>query len=185
MFPSVQSVKQKEQPDLGVIKPELYKQASVDSLRSENATCGKIFFSLRYNHQESLLQVTIEKAEGLPAKDFSGTSDPYVKVYLLPDRKTKHQTKVHRKTLNPHFNENFQFTVPYKDLVDRSLQFNIFDFDRFSRHDVIGAVRIREILGEGSLAMETSFIRDIYASQQASILNIYYFQESFISLSCF
>lgn len=42
-------------------------------------------------------------------KDVSGSSDPYVKVYLLPDRKKKFQTKVHRKNLNPVFNETFIF----------------------------------------------------------------------------
>lgn len=41
----------------------------------------------------------------------SGTSDPYVKVYLLPDKKKKFETKVHRKTLNPIFNETFTFKV--------------------------------------------------------------------------
>ena len=39
----------------------------------------------------------------------NGTSDPYVKVYLLPDKKKKFETKVHRKTLNPIFNETFNF----------------------------------------------------------------------------
>lgn len=41
--------------------------------------------------------------------DMSGTSDPYVKVYLLPEKKKKFETKVHRKTLNPVFNETFIF----------------------------------------------------------------------------
>lgn len=44
--------------------------------------------------------------------DMGGTSDPYVKVYLLPDKKKKFETKVHRKTLNPTFNEQFTFKVP-------------------------------------------------------------------------
>ncbi|VDQ06156.1 unnamed protein product [Trichobilharzia regenti] len=43
--------------------------------------------------------------------DLSGTSDPYVKVFLLPEKKKKHETKVHRKTLNPVFNETFVFKV--------------------------------------------------------------------------
>lgn len=42
-----------------------------------------------------------------------GTSDPYVKVYLLPDKKKKFETKVHRKTLNPEFNETFVFKVSF------------------------------------------------------------------------
>ena len=49
------------------------------------------------------------EARDLPIKDISGSSDPYVKVYLLPDRKKKFQTKVHRKNLNPIFNETFIF----------------------------------------------------------------------------
>ena len=47
----------------------------------------------------------------LPAMDISGTSDPYVKVFVLPDKKKKFETKVHRKTLNPVFNESFIFKV--------------------------------------------------------------------------
>lgn len=51
------------------------------------------------------------QASDLPGMDMSGTSDPYVKVYLLPDKKKKFETKVHRKTLNPVFNETFVFKV--------------------------------------------------------------------------
>ena len=43
--------------------------------------------------------------------DMNGTSDPYVKVYVLPDKKKKFETKVYRKTLNPIFNETFVFKV--------------------------------------------------------------------------
>ncbi len=53
------------------------------------------------------------QAEELPALDMGGTSDPYVKVYLLPDKKKKFETKVHRKTLNPVFDETFIFKVSH------------------------------------------------------------------------
>ena len=53
----------------------------------------------------------IISASDLAAMDIGGTSDPYVKVYLLPDKKKKYETKVHRKTLNPTFNETFVFKV--------------------------------------------------------------------------
>lgn len=43
--------------------------------------------------------------------DMGGTSDPYVKVYLLPDKKKKFETKVQRKNLCPVFNETFTFKV--------------------------------------------------------------------------
>lgn len=43
--------------------------------------------------------------------DVGGSSDPYVKLYLLPDKKKKFETKVHRKTLEPNFSETFTFKV--------------------------------------------------------------------------
>lgn len=69
------------------------------------------FPQMEYDFQGNTLSVTVIQAEDLPALDMGGTSDPYVKVYLLPDKKKKFETKVHRKTLNPVFNETFQFKV--------------------------------------------------------------------------
>lgn len=43
--------------------------------------------------------------------DVGGSSDPYVKLYLLPDKKKKFETRVHRKNLDPSFNETFSFKV--------------------------------------------------------------------------
>ncbi|GAA6065794.1 synaptotagmin-1b [Tachysurus ichikawai] len=74
--------------------------------------------------------------------DMSGTSDPYVKLCLLPDKKKKYESKIHRKTLNPTFNESFTFKVPYSELGGKTLLMTVYDFDRFSKHDAIGAVRV-------------------------------------------
>jgi len=57
------------------------------------------------------LTIGVIQATDLPGMDMSGTSDPYVKVYIMPDKKKKYETKVHRKTLNPVFNETFVFKV--------------------------------------------------------------------------
>lgn len=59
----------------------------------------------------SQLTVGILQAADLISMDSGGTSDPYVKVLLLPDKKKKYDTKVHKKTLNPVFNETFVFKV--------------------------------------------------------------------------
>lgn len=59
----------------------------------------------------------ILQAADLLSMDSGGTSDPYVKVFVLPDKKKKFDTKVHKKTLNPVFNETFIFKVSRKHLV--------------------------------------------------------------------
>uniref|UniRef100_A0A8C2RHC2 C2 domain-containing protein n=1 Tax=Capra hircus TaxID=9925 RepID=A0A8C2RHC2_CAPHI len=160
-----------EQPtSIGRIKPELYKQKSVDGddAKSEAKSCGKINFSLRYDYENETLIVRILKAFDLPAKDFCGSSDPYVKIYLLPDRKCKLQTRVHRKTLNPTFDENFHFPVPYEELADRKLHLSVFDFDRFSRHDMIGEVILDNLFEASDLSRETSIWKDIqYATSES------------------
>jgi hypothetical protein len=57
--------------------------------------------------------VNIIQGKDLVAMDMGGTSDPYVKIYLLPREKhlKKQETKVHRKTLDPVFNETFKYEV--------------------------------------------------------------------------
>ncbi|XP_030055300.1 synaptotagmin-9 [Microcaecilia unicolor] len=156
--------KQEQLTGIGRLKPELYKQRSVDNddgQRCNSRSCGKLNFILKYDCDLEQLIVKIHKAVNLPAKDFSGTSDPYVKIYLLPDRKTKHQTKVHRKTLNPVFDEVFLFPVPYNDLTTRKLHFSVYDFDRFSRHDVIGQVIVDNLLDLTDFPRESNIWKDI------------------------
>ncbi|XP_033966633.1 synaptotagmin-7b isoform X2 [Pseudochaenichthys georgianus] len=104
---------------------------------------GRVQFSVGYSFQDSTLTVKILKGQDLPAKDFSGTSDPFVKLYLLPDKKHKLETKVKRKNLNPHWNETFLFEgFPYDKVVQRTLYLQVLDYDRFSRNDPIGEVSI-------------------------------------------
>lgn len=74
---------------------------------------GKIQFSLSYDFQEMTLTLRIIRAIELPAKDFSGTSDPYVKILLLPDKKHKLTTNIKRRNLNPRWNEVFAFEGTY------------------------------------------------------------------------
>ncbi|XP_053474552.1 synaptotagmin-C [Ictalurus furcatus] len=145
--------KSEQVTSIGQIKPELYRPRQGEQGDGKQGdTCGKISFLLRYAFNTEQLVVKILKALDLPAKDANGFSDPYVKIYLLPDRKKKFQTKVHRKTLNPVFNETFQFGVPLAELHSRKLHFSVYDFDRFSRHDLIGQVVVENLLdfSEGS-----------------------------------
>nr|CAD7426211.1 unnamed protein product [Timema monikensis] len=112
---------------------------------------------------------SVLEARDLPVKDVMGSSDPYVKVYLLPDRKKKYQTKVHRKNLNPVFNETFIFSVLYDDLRQRYLQFSVYDFDRFSRHDLIGQVVLKGLLDSTDLHQEIEYTMNILCAPQEKV----------------
>uniref|UniRef100_A0A3Q1F3W1 C2 domain-containing protein n=1 Tax=Acanthochromis polyacanthus TaxID=80966 RepID=A0A3Q1F3W1_9TELE len=131
-------------------------------------TCGKLSFSLRYDYEEQALVVRILKALDLPAKDFTGTSDPYVKIYLLPERKKKFQTRVHRKNLNPMFDETFSFPVVYDELCNRKLHFSVYDFDRFTSHDMIGEVVVDNLFELSDLSREAVVWKDIHAATTVS-----------------
>nr|ALS04702.1 putative synaptotagmin I [Pseudodiaptomus poplesia] len=110
---------------------------------SSSEYLGKLQYKLDYDFNSQSLNVTVIQCTELPALDMGGTSDPYIKIYLMPDKKRKFETKVHRKTLNPFFNENFSFKqVAYSETFDKTLVFAVFDYDRFSKHDQIGEVKI-------------------------------------------
>ncbi|XP_072310627.1 synaptotagmin-10 [Eucyclogobius newberryi] len=165
-------LRQSSTASIGRIKPELYKQKSVDSQdegKPPVESSGKLSFSLRYDYEEQALVVMILKALDLPAKDFTGTSDPYVKIYLLPERKKKYQTRVHRKNLNPTFDESFCFPVAYDELCNRKLHFSVYDFDRFTSHDMIGEVVVDNLFELSDLSREAVVWKDIHAATTESV----------------
>ncbi|NXY02086.1 SYT1 protein, partial [Pteruthius melanotis] len=103
---------------------------------------GKLQYSLEYNFRKQELKVGVKQAVELKAMDSGGTSDPYVIVYLTSDVKKRYETKVYRKTLNPIFNESFTFQVPQAEVSESTLVMQIYDFNRFAKHDIIGEVRL-------------------------------------------
>lgn len=113
------------QPDIHVsalVAPQLSPGSEDDDGEGPiSEKLGRIQFSIGYSFQNTTLTVKVLRGQELPAKDFSGTSDPFVKIYLLPDKKHKLETKVKRKNLNPHWNETFLFegTSQSADLPQR------------------------------------------------------------------
>ena len=69
---------------------------------------GDVLVGVYYKNSE--LNVHVDRARGLAAGDSNGYSDPYIKIYLLPDREkhTKRKTSVKKKTLDPVYNETFK-----------------------------------------------------------------------------
>ena len=61
------------------------------------------------------------QGKDLPPMDMGGTSDPYVRVTLLPDKKHRLETKIKRRTLNPRWNETFYFEGEFFIIIELSL----------------------------------------------------------------
>uniref|UniRef100_A0A673G880 Synaptotagmin Va n=1 Tax=Sinocyclocheilus rhinocerous TaxID=307959 RepID=A0A673G880_9TELE len=91
----------------------------------EKECYGKLEYTLDYNFTDNQLIVGVLQAQDLPAMDIGGTSDPYVKVYMLPDKKKKFETKVQHKNRCPVFNETFLFKIPFNDLAGQTLVLQI------------------------------------------------------------
>ncbi|KAJ8946703.1 hypothetical protein NQ318_006961 [Aromia moschata] len=80
-------------------------------------------------------------AHDLAGSDQGGFNDPYVRLALLPEVDSrKRQTTIHRNDPNPLFDQHFKFPVSHEDLQSKTLVLQVFDYDRFSRNDVIGEV---------------------------------------------
>ncbi|XP_038663710.1 synaptotagmin VIII [Scyliorhinus canicula] len=117
-------------------------QPDMDDLNGAEENRGKLQYSLDYDFKKEEITVGVVQANDLMAMDLGGTSDPYVIVYLLPEKTQTFETKVYRRTLNPIFKERFTFKASQADIAEKTVVMQVYDFNRFSKHDVIGEVRI-------------------------------------------
>ncbi|GIY32816.1 hypothetical protein CEXT_633401 [Caerostris extrusa] len=73
-----------------------------------------------------------------------GFNDPYVKVSLIPEGGLEAEEDRHQEELlGSVLQRDLQVPVTYDELADKSLLFEVFDYDRYSRNDVTGEVRIQ------------------------------------------
>ncbi|TKC48517.1 hypothetical protein EI555_009013 [Monodon monoceros] len=92
-----------------------------------------------------ILEVFIKEAKNLTAVKSGGTSDSFVKGYLLPDdsKATKHKTLVIKKSVNPQWNHTFMFTGLHpQDIKNVCLELTVWDKEAFSSNIFLGGVRL-------------------------------------------
>ncbi|KAH7659965.1 Enolase-like N-terminal protein [Dioscorea alata] len=77
-----------------------------------------------------VLSVTVISAEDLPAMDLMGKADPYV-VLSMKKTETKFKTRVVNESLNPTWNQNFDFVV--EDGLHDMLILEVWDHDTFGK----------------------------------------------------
>ncbi|KFP80610.1 Synaptotagmin-like 3, partial [Acanthisitta chloris] len=124
------------------------------SLFSLNSTCtesgnfgkanitGEIEFALRYIFKACLLEICIKGCKNLAyGEEKKKKCNPYVKVYLLPDKspRSKRKTAVKKSTVDPEFDETLKYKIEYSQLRSRQLQISVWH---------AGALKYRVFLGE-------------------------------------
>lgn len=83
---------------------------------------GQIQLTVRHSSQRNKLVVVVHACRNLIAFSEDG-SDPYVRMYLLPDKRRSGRRKTHvsKKTLNPVFDQSFDFSVSLPEVQRRTL----------------------------------------------------------------
>ncbi|KAL8130007.1 hypothetical protein V2J09_019162 [Rumex salicifolius] len=115
--------------------PDLHLTGLEKALNEENDGMDAADIERQYAQRKrhiiirGVLSVTVISAEDLPAMDFMGKSDPYV-VLTLKKSGTVFNTRVLNETLNPVWNQTFDFLV--EDGLHELLMLELYD------HDTIG-----------------------------------------------
>ncbi|NXT46201.1 SYTL3 protein, partial [Pluvianellus socialis] len=124
------------------------------SLYSLNSTCtesgnfgkanitGEIEFAIRYIFKACILEICIRGCKSLAyGEEKKKKCNPYVKVYLLPDKspRSKRKTTVKKSTVDPEFNESLKYKIEYSQLGSRQLQVSVWH---------AGTLKYRVFLGE-------------------------------------
>ncbi|KAM6137990.1 synaptotagmin-like protein 3 [Phoenicopterus ruber ruber] len=124
------------------------------SLYSLNSTCtesgnfgkanitGEIEFAIRYIFKACILEICIKGCKNLAyGEEKKKKCNPYVKVYLLPDKspRSKRKTAVKKSTVDPEFDETLKYKIEYSQLGSRQLQISVWH---------AGALKYRVFLGE-------------------------------------
>ncbi|XP_067127091.1 extended synaptotagmin-2 [Centruroides vittatus] len=88
---------------------------------------GRIQLTLRYSIPRNRLIVVVHKVVNLIQREGEEKPDPYVKVYLLPDRTkdNKQKTQVCKNSCNPVYDESLEFEVSATDVSSCSLEITV------------------------------------------------------------
>ncbi|NWR51574.1 SYTL3 protein, partial [Regulus satrapa] len=103
---------------------------------------GEIEFALKYNFRACILEVCIKGCKNLAyGEEKKKKCNPYVKVYLLPDKspQSKRKTAVKKSTVDPEFDETLKYKIECSQLRSRQLQISVWH---------AGALKYRVFLGE-------------------------------------
>ncbi|XP_014605357.1 PREDICTED: extended synaptotagmin-2 isoform X2 [Polistes canadensis] len=135
--PIEETISQAKEEDVVSIAPSVSSSSSPGLIHRTPSTTssagesklGRIQLTIRYSIQRQKLIIDVHKIANLPLpqNDPFNIPDPYVKLYLLPDKhkETKRKTAVMKDNCNPIFDEKFEYLISQADLNSRILEVSV------------------------------------------------------------
>lgn len=95
--------------------------------QGEDAGLGKVQLTISYSADRKRLIVVVHKCADLLPCDDDNLADPYVRIYLLPDKSSasKRKTQVVKNTLNPVFDETMEYIGSVAELQHKTLDVTV------------------------------------------------------------
>lgn len=134
--------------ETGSDQGSVYDENSFGDHSLEDLTSrGELELHLKYNHRRNCLVVKVIGIKNLKSRDAEHKTNPFVRLYLLPDRskKTRRVTKIIRGSLDGEFHETFEYAIGLDVLATRQLECAV-KSDRGLRNRLIGTSTVE--LGE-------------------------------------
>lgn len=105
---------------------DLRQRTSMDSSTSD-AGWGKIRITIRYSQQRQKLVVVVHNCVNLIPCDKDHLADPYIRIYILPERSSsmKRKTEVCKNNLNPIYDETIEWPITLTEASSKTLEFNV------------------------------------------------------------
>ena len=127
------------------------QQGITKELKNQMAPCGLIhlFLQINKNNEEPFqdmqflsssnpymtLYVKVISGSNIPVADATGLSDPFC-ILEIEKRKDQRKTEIKKQTLNPVWNQTFQFKIlSYNTDV---FTLSLYDYDKYSKNDLLG-----------------------------------------------
>lgn len=128
-----------KEKEIGKLNPQLYQNYERTVRIGMDKELGQLNLILKYKGKTRNLSVTLVSGKDFPPRDFSGTIDTCVTVCVLPHRERRKRTAIHRRSMNPQYNENFVFNIQLgEDTHAHSLLLITYFYDSFSHAHVLG-----------------------------------------------
>ncbi|XP_026782657.3 synaptotagmin-like protein 2 [Pangasianodon hypophthalmus] len=103
---------------------------------------GSVEFAIMYSPLGELV-IMVEQCQDLAiANPRKQRTDPYVKTYLYPDKRSKRKTSIKKRTVNPVFVESLRYKVKREELHGKTLNLSVWHNDSRGRNSFLGQVEI-------------------------------------------